>query len=99
MLLVNKIIHIQNNKYNGLSKISGTTKNAAIGKLIPFAQVKLFDQKRSCFICSTNSDENAIYEFNNLNNDYEYFLVFHDPDKLLNGVIADNIGGGRDMDE
>lgn len=97
--LIHNPMFISNIIINGKSKVSGETKHGPQNKLLPFSNVKLFNQQTNEFLLSTYSNRLAEYEFNNLNKDLEYFVVFHDPEKQLNGVIADNIGGGRDMDE
>lgn len=99
MRYINKPTTILQAKYNGPDSISDgsilSKKNTDIDH-IGDCRIFLYDQKMKRFIKSVLSSKNGKYSFPNLNlKDFKFFIIAHHPKGELNGVIADNIGGGN----
>lgn len=90
--------------FNGNSNIKdGITKwmkdKGNLSVIVPHCQVYLYNQHDGHYIRSTFSDKDGKYAFKNLNmKDFTFFVIAHHPTAEANGVIADNIGGGHEMD-
>lgn len=95
-LFFSKDLFLFSTEYTGFSSINGSTLFNVDGvkKPVPHCFVKLFNQENNNFISKAFSDINGKYSFDHINlKNFRYFLVVHHPDGLLNGVVADNIGG------
>lgn len=89
-----KYISFRNNSIYGKDIISGTLKYSENSKPRPFTAIYVMSQKTREVLIFTFSDMFGNFEIKNIDlKKGAFFIISHDPVKLFNGVIADNIGG------
>lgn len=78
--------------YSGMDsvKVNLSRKN---GSPVVFTTVYLYDQNKNHCFTQKKTDKNGVVIFDNIDKDFVFFVIAHDPTGEYNGVIADNIGG------